>query len=64
VYGATTLPYINSFLTSGNTYYNYFSTGDPSEPNYLALGAADDFGQTTMKPFLTPRSSVGYVAIW
>jgi hypothetical protein len=46
VYGAKTLPYINSFLNSGNTYYNYFSTGDPSEPNYLALGAADDFGQT------------------
>jgi hypothetical protein len=46
VYGASTLPYINSFLKSGNTYYNYFSTGAPSEPNYLALGAADDFGQT------------------
>ena len=46
VYGSKTLPYINSFLTSGNLYYNYFSTGDPSEPNYLALGAADDFGQT------------------
>jgi hypothetical protein len=46
VYGQKTLPYINNFLTSGNLYYNYFSTGDPSEPNYLALGAADDFGQT------------------
>ena len=46
VYGQKTLPYINSFLTSGNTYYNYFSTGAPSEPNYLALGAADDYGQT------------------
>jgi hypothetical protein len=46
VYGKSTLPYINSFLTSGNTYYNYFATGAPSEPNYLALGAADDFGQT------------------
>ena len=47
VYGQKTLPYINSFLTSGNLYYNYFSTGDPSEPNYLALGGADDFGQTS-----------------
>ena len=46
VYGSKTLPYINSLLTSGNLYYNYFSTSDPSEPNYLALGAADDFGQT------------------
>ena len=26
--------------------YNYFSTSDPSEPNYLALGGADDWGQT------------------
>ena len=47
VYGQKTLPYINSFLTAGNTYYNYFSTGAPSEPNYLALGAADDYGQTS-----------------
>jgi hypothetical protein len=46
VYGAKTLPYINSFLNSGNLYYNYFSTGDPSEPNYLAVGGADDWGET------------------
>lgn len=46
VVGSKTLPYINSFLSAGNLFYNYFSTGDPSEPNYLALGAADDFGQT------------------
>jgi len=46
VYGKSTLPYINSFLTAGNTYYNYFATGAPSEPNYLALGSADDWGQT------------------
>jgi len=46
VIGASTLPYINSFLKAGNVFYNYFATGEPSEPNYLALGAADDFGQT------------------
>jgi hypothetical protein len=47
VYGASTLPYINkNFLANGNVYYNYFSTGAPSEPNYLALGGADDWGQT------------------
>jgi hypothetical protein len=46
VYGNSTLPYINSFLKAGNTYYNYFATGAPSEPNYLALGSADDWGQT------------------
>jgi hypothetical protein len=43
----STLPYINSVLNAGNLVYNYFSTGDPSEPNYLALGGADDFGQTS-----------------
>ena len=32
--------------------YNYFSTGDPSEPNYLALGGADDWGQTGDEAFL------------
>jgi hypothetical protein len=46
VVGKSTLPYINSLINAGNLFYNYFSTGDPSEPNYLALGAADDFGQT------------------
>ena len=46
VVGKSTLPYINSVLSAGNMLYNYFSTGDPSEPNYLALGAADDWGQT------------------
>jgi hypothetical protein len=46
LYNNATLPYLNSFLKAGNTYYNYFATGAPSEPNYLALGAADDFGQT------------------
>jgi len=45
VVGASTLPYINNLISSGNLFYNYFSTGAPSEPNYLALGAADDWGQ-------------------
>jgi len=46
LYNNSSLPYLNSFLKAGNTYYNYFATGHPSEPNYLALGAADDWGQT------------------
>jgi hypothetical protein len=40
------IPYINAFLNSGSQFYNYYSTGHPSEPNYLALGSADDWGQT------------------
>ncbi|HEY4370126.1 MAG TPA: alkaline phosphatase family protein [Steroidobacteraceae bacterium] len=40
------IPYINAFLNNGGQYYNYYSTGHPSEPNYLALGSGDDWGQT------------------
>jgi hypothetical protein len=47
VVGSSKAPYINSVLTAGNLLYNYFSTGDPSEPNYLAVGGADDWGQTS-----------------
>jgi hypothetical protein len=47
VMNTTTLPFMNQFLKTGNLIYNYFSTGDPSEPNYLALGGADDWGQTS-----------------
>jgi hypothetical protein len=47
VLNSTTLPFMKNFLKTGNLMYNYFSTGDPSEPNYLALGGADDWGQTT-----------------
>ena len=41
------LPFMNNFINSGSQFYNYFSTGDPSEPNYLALGSADDWGSTS-----------------
>ena len=47
VLGSSAAPYINAFSKAGGTYYDYYSTGAPSEPNYLALGAADDFGQTS-----------------
>jgi hypothetical protein len=30
----------------GNKAANYFSTGSPSEPNYVSLGSADDWGIT------------------
>ena len=37
-------PNINQYLQTNNQFTNYFATGNPSEPNYTALGAADDFG--------------------
>ena len=37
-------PRINVFLKAGNQLTNYYATGNPSEPNYTALGGADDFG--------------------
>jgi hypothetical protein len=46
VQGSSHAPFINSLLNAGSTFDNYYSTGAPSEPNYLALGAADDWGQT------------------
>lgn len=42
---ATTNPNFYKYLNvQGNKAANYFSTGNPSEPNYVALAAADDFG--------------------
>ena len=37
-------PKINALLASGNQLTSYYATGNPSEPNYTALGGADDFG--------------------
>jgi hypothetical protein len=39
-------PKINALLRSGNQLSSYYATGNPSEPNYTALGGADDFGIT------------------
>ena len=39
-------PNINHYLQTGNQFTNYYATGNPSEPNYTALGGADDFGIT------------------
>ncbi|HKE94691.1 MAG TPA: alkaline phosphatase family protein [Povalibacter sp.] len=44
------LPYLNALLNNGSQFYNYYSTGNPSEPNYLALGSADDWGITGDEP--------------
>ena len=39
-------PRINAYLNAGNQFTSYYATGNPSEPNYTALAAADDFGIT------------------
>ncbi|HEY4296711.1 MAG TPA: alkaline phosphatase family protein, partial [Paraburkholderia sp.] len=50
VEGSGDAPYIagNLDFTSGkwNQFSTYYSTGNPSEPNYTALGGADDWGIT------------------
>jgi len=43
---STFAPKINGYLHEGNFVSNYYATGNPSEPNYTALGGADDFGIT------------------
>lgn len=44
--GSPWAPNINSYMTGGNIFTSYFATGNPSEPNYTALGGADDWGIT------------------
>jgi hypothetical protein len=44
--GNSFTPFIDSLLASNNQFTNYFATGNPSEPNYTALGGADDWGIT------------------
>lgn len=42
--GSPFAPKINAYLRSGNQFTSYFATGNPSEPNRVALAAGDDFG--------------------
>lgn len=44
--GSIYAPHINALLSSNNQFTSYFATGNPSEPNYTALGGGDDFGIT------------------
>ncbi|HVV48814.1 MAG TPA: phosphoesterase [Polyangia bacterium] len=39
-------PKINALLKANNYVSSYYATGQPSEPNYTALGGADDWGIT------------------
>jgi hypothetical protein len=54
----TAAPYINALLNAGSQFYNYYSTGNPSEPNYLALGSADDWGIGGDEPSNLPYPAV------
>src|SRR5262249_8082716 len=54
----TNLPYLNALLNNGGQFYNYYATGNPSEPNYLALGSADDWGVTGDEPANLPYPGV------
>lgn len=42
--GGASTPKITAFLNAGAKATNYHSTGHPSEPNYISLGGADDWG--------------------
>ncbi|WP_338055427.1 alkaline phosphatase family protein [Scleromatobacter humisilvae] len=46
ILGNARAPYINKLLSTYNQLTTYYSTGNPSEPNYTALGGADDWGIT------------------
>ncbi|GAB2923191.1 hypothetical protein GCM10027093_73030 [Paraburkholderia jirisanensis] len=46
ILGATQAPFINQFLSANAQFTTYYSTGNPSEPNYTALGGGDDWGIT------------------
>ncbi|SHN42964.1 Phosphoesterase family protein [Duganella sacchari] len=49
--GSKYAPRINAYLNAGNQFTSYYSTGNPSEPNRLAIASADDFGITDDSAF-------------
>jgi hypothetical protein len=46
IVGNSRAPVINNILSTYNQLTTYYSTGNPSEPNYTAIGGADDWGIT------------------
>ncbi|MBT2790088.1 alkaline phosphatase family protein [Paraburkholderia strydomiana] len=46
ILGSQFAPNINALLAANNNFPTYYATGNPSEPNYTALGGADDWGIT------------------
>ncbi len=51
IVGSPFAPKINAYLQSGNQFTSYFATGNPSEPNRVAMAAGDDFGITDDAPW-------------
>ena len=39
-------PHINAYLDAGNEFTSYYATGNPSQPNRIAVSSGDDFGVT------------------
>jgi hypothetical protein len=46
IIGNSYAPYMNALLSQYNQLTTYYSTGNPSEPNYTAMGGGDDNGIT------------------
>ncbi|NKF22852.1 alkaline phosphatase family protein [Solimonas marina] len=46
IVGNARAPNINKILDTYDQFSTYYSTGKPSEPNYIAVGGGDDFGIT------------------
>ncbi|HTQ36287.1 MAG TPA: alkaline phosphatase family protein [Steroidobacteraceae bacterium] len=46
IVGNLRAPTINGILNTYGSLTTYYSTGNPSEPNYSAIGGGDDFGVT------------------
>jgi hypothetical protein len=44
ILGSSSAPFINQFLNANNQFTTYYSTGNPSEPNYVAVSGGDDWG--------------------
>src|SRR5262249_47113317 len=55
--GSAFAPKINGYLHAGNWVASYYATGNPSEPNYTALGGADDWGITDDNQWNSPATA-------
>lgn len=64
VQGNADAPFINSLINAGSLFWSYFSIGDPSEPNYLGLGGADDWGQTSDEGIPYPAVTGVQANLW
>lgn len=57
--GSIFAPNVNAYLNNNNQFTSYFATGNPSEPNRLAVSSGDDFGITDDSSFVcTPSGTL------